>query len=69
MPIRKSQQLAVTKYKREHYDIIRTQVSKDERIPQRIDEARQKHSQSRSAYVLEAIKQRLDADGINQVDE
>ena len=52
-------------FARQNYDRIALNTAKAEHIPARIDEAiAAGKAASRQAYIIDAIRQRLDADGI-----
>lgn len=52
-----------------HYDQIKLTAKKGERIPELLSVAIDRGiAPSRQAYIIDAIKQRLDADGISAAD-
>lgn len=60
-----AQNKATQKYHALHMDEIRFRVQKRERIGERLAIAARKHATTKAAYMLEAIRARLDADGVN----
>lgn len=59
----------VQKWMNENTDLIRIHTRKADQIPQRIQQAVDAgKARSRQAYIIEAIQQRLDADGIPAAD-
>ena len=55
----------VQKWMNENTDLIRIHTRKSDQIPQRIQQAIDTGlSKSRQSYIIEAVKQRLAADGI-----
>ena len=56
---------AIDAWNRENTDLIRLRVRKEERLNERIQLAiEQGKAKSRQAYILDAIKKALEADGI-----
>lgn len=54
-----------SKYDKEHYNNIRFNVSKNEHIPELLNLAVEKgFAESKSQYILEALKEQLKEDGI-----
>ena len=59
----------VQKWMNENTDLIRIHTRKADQIPQRIQQAVDAGmSKSRQSYIIEAVKARLDADGIPAAD-
>ena len=61
---------AISKWKSEKTDRIQILPRKEEQLPARIQQAVDAGlSKSRQSYIIEAVKARLDADGIPAADE
>ena len=61
---------AIDAWNRENTDLIRIRARKEEHISERIQMAiEQGKAKSRQAYILDAIKKALEADGIPMLDE
>ena len=57
----------ITDWQREHTDVLTFRVRKEEQLPQRLQQAVDAgKARSRQAYMLDAIRARLDADGIEK---
>ncbi len=59
-----AQRRAQNKYRAKSYDQINYRVSKEERLKQRIHIASQLTGVSSTQYVLDAIRAKLEADGV-----
>ena len=61
---------AIDAWNRENTDLIRLRVRKEERINERIQIAiEQGKAKSRQAYILDAVKKALEADGIPTLED
>ncbi len=61
---------AIDAWNRENTDLIRLRVRKEERLNERIQLAiEQGKAKSRQAYILDAIKKALEADGIPTIED
>ena len=67
---RKQNIKAIEEWNRENTDLIRIRVRKKERLNERIQMAIEKGcGKSRQAYILEAVRKALEADGIPMIGE
>jgi len=61
---------AIAAWAKENTDLIQFRARKHEHLPERVQQAvDQGYAKSRQAYMLEAIRQALDSDGIPAVNE
>ena len=61
---------AIDAWNRENTDLIRIRARKEEHINERIEIAiSQGKAKSRQAYIIEAVKKALEADGIPEISE
>lgn len=68
MAVSDSQKRATTKYNRSKYDQIKINVNKTERLPELLSIVCERSGKSQAAYVLDAIKTQLAADGVSIAD-
>ena len=61
---------AIAKWQEDNTDLIRIRTRKAERIPERIQQAVDAGlARSRQAYIIDAVKERLDRDGIPESEQ
>lgn len=56
------------RYNTKTYDTIKALAKKEDKLPARIELASRKREISKAQYIIEAIKQRLQEDGIVETD-
>ena len=65
MPATKKGLDYIHNYDKEHYDVVRIKVSKDEHLPELLNIVIERSiAKSKSSYILEAVKEKLKNDGV-----